>query len=510
MSVRRQWGLLILVVFLVQLWGHVVVHRPGGLILDDWTNLRSAQAFDSPSALLAQTLSHGTRPASVSTTWLAFRLLGIHLNVYFALSVAAQLLLLLLVMSIARQLGASLAATFLAGLFVAVLPTLSELYFWPTMILSTTSFALPLYLGSAAAWLAYSRNRKPIWLILSLATYALGVFSYEIGLFLPLVFVCAPRQGSFRKQMAKGLAFAPVLLLYAAWRLTNAFGLGHTSLPSHMQGGISLLGLLVNVKEFVQWWIGWQMGASVLNGWHGFTSLSAGTQGILFAGNLALAGLAGWTLLALTKETTTPRNKRSHLAAWGAFWLVASFLPLAISYSTSRLMYLPACGLAWLLAPLFLPRFRWALAVPLTLATAALLTVNQGTARQWQDSGHLQQRLFDHVRATRSEWQDKEIVLFDTQALTVPGSGEKALHPSPFGLPFYYGNAGFLRGFAPSAMLDLAGREGTWPLSLLDGEHWPVIREGQLIWHRRYDPTIINITPMNQVFRIDVATVTAP
>ena len=59
-------------------------------------------------------------------------------------------------------------------------------------------------------------------------------------------------------------------------------------------------------------------------------------------------------------------------------------------------------------------------------------------------------------------------------------------------------------------MLDLAGREGTRPLSLLDGEHWPVVREGQLIWHRRYDPTITNITPMNQVFQIDVATVTAP
>lgn len=506
MSQRRSWSLLALTIVLVQLWGHVASHRPGGLILDDWSNFYAAQAFASPGALLATTLSHGTRPASMSINWLAFRMLGDHVNAYFALSVVAQLVLLLLVVSIARQLGASLTATFLVGLFMALLPTVSELYFWPTMILSSTAFALPLYLGSAAAWLAFSRSQRPAWLALSLACYALGAFSYEIGLFLPLVFVCGLRQGSFWKRVVPCLAFAPVFLLYAAWRLTDAFGLGHTYLPPHMHGGVSVATLVWNLKEFVHWWVGRYMAASILNGWHGFIALPAATQAVLVAGNLAVTGLAGWTLLALAKESTEPRNDRRPLTAWGALWLVASFLPLAISYSTSRLMYLPACGLAWLLAAIIPPRFRLALAVPLMLATALMLTANQGTARQWQESGQRQQRLFDYVRATRPEWQDKEIVLFDTQGLMAPALTGSSVPRLQFPSPFFHGNAGFLRGFAPNAMLDLAGRDGAKPLSLLGAEHWPKVRNGQLIWHGRYDPATTNTTRLDQVFWIDVET----
>ena len=503
MSRRRQWSFLALVIVLAQLWGHAASHRPGGLILDDWSNYHAAKAFSSPSALLVQTLSHGTRPVSMTTTWLAFRFLGDHIQAYFALSVVAQMVLLLLVVAIARQLGASLAATFLAGLFIAVLPTVSELYFWPTMILSSTAFAMPLYLGSAATWLAYARTRRPAWLVLSLAGYALGVFSYEIGLFLPLAYVCTPCRDSFRKQAVRSLAFVPVLLLYAIWRLTDAFGHGHTYLPPHMRGGISLLELFWNAKEFVRWWIGHYMGTSILNGWRGFISLPAATQGILLAGNLVIAGLAGWVLLALS-QVDEPRNNRRSLAAWGTLWLIGSFLPLVISYSTSRLLYLPGCGVAWLLASLYLPRFRKALAAPLMLATALLLTANQGTARQWQESGRRQQRLYDYVCASRARWQDKEIVLFDTHSLSASGPTGKLVPRSQFHAPFYYGNAGYLRGFAPSAMLDLAGRHGSRPLSVLDAEHWAMVRDEELIWHGRYDLAITNVTPLNQVYIIDV------
>lgn len=506
MNRRRQWSLLALAIVLVQLWGHAAIHRPGGLILDDWSNLHAAKSFASTTTLLETTLSHATRPVSMSTTWLAFRFLGDHVNVYFALSLVAQLVLLLLVVVIARQLGVSLAATFLAGLFLAVLPTVSELYFWPTMILSSTAFALPLYLGSAAAWLAYSRTRKPVWLALSLAGYALGVFSYEIGIFLPLAYVCAPRQGTLRQQAAKCLAFAPVLLLYAIWRLTDAFGLGHTYLPPHMRGEFSIPELIWNAKQFAHWWFGRHMATSLLNGWHGFDSLPSGTQVVLALGNLAIAGFAGWTLLALAKAADEPRSDQRPLAAWGALWLVASFLPLAISYSTSRLLYLPACGWAWLLAALGLPRFRLVLAVPLMLATAGLLTANQGTARQWQESGQWQQRLFDQVRATQTLWQDKDIVLFDTHTLPASGPAGNLVPPSQFRFPFYHGNAGFMRGFAPSAMLDLAGRDGPKPLSLLDAEHWSSVRDGQLVWHGRYDPATTKTTPLDRVFRIDVTT----
>lgn len=505
MSLRRQWCLLVLVVVMAQLWGHAASHRPHGLILDDWSNFHSAQAYGTPAKLLTTTLTHATRPVGLSLAMLAFQGLEERVQAYFAISIVAQLVLLLLVMTIARQAGASLAATFLAGLFIAVLPTVSELYFWPTMILGATASTLPFYLGSAAAWLAYARTRKPVWLALSLAGYALGVFSYEIGIFLPLAYVCASGPESRRKRVAKILVLAPVLLLYAAWRLTDAFGYGHTYLPPHMRGGISFPELFWNAKEFVRWWIGRHMGTSILNGWQGFTALPPGTQGVLLAGNLAIAGLAGWMLRALSPDTETSRGDRGRLAAWGGLWLIGSFLPLAISYSTSRLLYLPGCGVAWLLAALYLPRFRKALAVPLMLATALLLTANQGTARQWQESGRRQQRLYEQVRATRAEWQDKEIVLFDTHSLSATGPTGKHVPRSQFRAPFYYGNAGFLRGFAPSAMLDLAGRHGPKPRSILDAEHWALIRDGQLIWHGRYDLTTTNQTPMSQVFWIDVS-----
>lgn len=509
MSHRRQWTLLALALVMIQLWGHVVNHRPSGLILDDWSNYQAAGTFASPAALLAQTLSHGTRPLSMSVNWLAFRFLGDHIQAYFALSIGAQLVLLLLVAAIARQLGASLAATFLAGLFVALLPTVSELYFWPTLILSGTALALPLYLGSAAAWLAYARTRKPAWLALSLASYGLGVFSYEIGVFLPLAYLCAPRRETWRQRVIPLSAFVPVLLGYAAWRLTDAFGFGETYLPPHMQGGLPLADLVWNLKEFARWWLGGHMGATILNGWYGFAALPAATQAVLVAGNLAVAGFAVRAWLLLARPTGESRSDRGRLAAWAVLWLVASCLPLALAYTAGRLMYLPACGLAWLLAALVPTRFYRLLAGPLALATAALLTVNQGTARQWQESGRRQQRLYEHVRASRPEWQDMEIVLFDTQGLHAPGPANRPPPPVQRGLPFCYGNACLLRGFAPDAMLKLAGRPGDRPRALLDAEHWPESHAGQLVWHGRYDRSVTHFTPLSQVFRIDVAAVTA-
>ena len=507
MSGPRPWILLALTVVGLQLWGHTATHSPRGLILDDWCNFLASQSYDSVSNLLDATLRHGTRPVSMTYTWLMYRFFEDHVQAYFALSILAHLLLVLLVGSITWQLVRNKTATFLVCGMLALLPTLSELIYWPTMILSASSLALPLYLGCATAFLAYIRLGSRKWLALSIACYGLGVFSYEIGIFLPLAFLAASPQDPFRTRLTRCLAFAPVLLLYAMWRLTGSFGLSETHLPPHMQAGFSISTLLWNIKDFARWWIGQHMGATLVNGLNGFVQLPLQTQRWLTTGNLLLSLLAGWTFLRLAREENIAPPPRRCLAFWGTFWLAASFAPLAISYCGSRLMYLPACGLAWILTSLYHPRLRPALVLPIGMVTFLLLTVNQGTARQWQESGELQRRLFAHVCRTRPQWQNKEIVLFDTRSLNATSTTGLLATPDPYAHSFHNGNAGILRGFAQIAMLELAGRPAPRPISLLDAEHWPEVRDGQLVWHGRFDPTSTNITPMEQVYGIDVSAV---
>jgi hypothetical protein len=432
---------------------------------------------------------------------LAFRWLGDRVRLYYAISLAAQILLILLVCFIARQLGATITGTFLAGMGMALWPTLSELYFWPTMILSATALALPLYIGSAAAWVVYVQGRRVRWLAASLVCYALGVFSYEIGLFLPLAYTCTPDSGSMRRNIGPAVAFLGVVLLYAVWRLTDAFGLGSTYLPPHMQGGPTLAGWIWSTKEFGRWWIGRYMAASVVNGWYGFAALPTARQLVLLAGNVSVAVMAAGALFHTRRTSAEAPGLSRPLAIWGFFWGLASFLPLALSYSAGRLMYLPACGLAWLAAATAHRCHQRALILSLMVATVALLCANQGTSRQWQESGQVQRRLFKHVVETRAQWRDKEIVLFETHTTPPPvPQGASA----PFALPFHYGNAAFLRGFTPLAMLDLAGRNGIRPRSILDAEHGPAVHDGQLVWHGRYDPDSTHTTPLNQVFVINV------
>lgn len=497
----------IVFVLLVMFWVRYLPHPISALVADDWPNLARASRYNDAGVAARLGLTDPHRPLSYALVDALFHLFGDRPAVYTILSLAANAALVIFVMALARELTGSPLASAVAGLFLAVVPNLVETTHWSTQIVNEVSSAAIWYVASGSFYVRFYQSEKPFWLAASVACYGVALFSYEAGLFLPAAYAAlCYRPYLSRPNILRLLPFAVVVAVYAAWRMTNAFGLNTSwHYPPHMQADISIGKAVWNAWQILHWWVGEHMLETICSGWAGFLQISVWTRRALLAGNVVLAVAVYRWLVKLSEEEpfTVPSYKPPRFAAW---WFGASCVPMLMSYTASRLMLLPAVGLA-LGSGIAASRARsksWMVLASLVVFLSAISL--QGTTEQYRQVDEFNRRLFAHLRENRSKWENQLAVIFDTtgirerQARRLMGlAGE---HERTWA---FYGNAPLFRGFVPRGMMELiVGSSQLYPMIVHDvenglsryGDHW--------IWHARYDPSRRYYAPTGSVFYVDL------
>ena len=501
----------VLFVLVLQFWSRYLPSPWAVLVVDDWSNLAASVSLDSIMDCFWSGLRDPNRPLSSIAGTLAFRFFGFNAACWTLVSLIAKSLLVFAAMKMVMELSGRRRMAVLAGGMLALLPNLTETYHWSTQVLNEVFCALVPYALSGWMWVAYLRRGGTWRLLVSVLTYGAGIFSYEAGILLPAAYLTLI---PWRRQPWKGVLrmvpFAMACLFYLAWRKTQAFGLIQTwQYPAHMQGGLSLRGLVINTWHLMHWWVGDYLFSSMLTGFQYFSAIPLWTKRFLFAGNWAIAFLMGWAAYRCPKDPVpdcrAERFTGRQLVLFGLVWTGAAWVISLVSYPVARLNVLPAMGISLLFALLLgrWPSRAWAclLVVPVVLGLAA----NQGTAECYRQAGGMNRAIYGHLQKNSAEWQTKQVILFDTRGLRerqTPG----LLRPVNEDQAFWAncGNAPMARGFTFSGMVRLiAGTKGPAPRIVHDIEHGAKIRGDQLIWHERYDSSRPRTNAMADVFVVD-------
>jgi len=475
--------------------------------LDDWSIAERAKSVSSPADAWQLMLSESNRPLGIFALMAVFSAFGDHLLAYSLLSILTNSIFLLSIIGLTWLLLRNLGAVLIAGSLFCVLPNLTESFHWPTMLCYGPGFAA--FPVSALLWVRYAQRGGRWNLLGSVLAYAVGLGTYELGIALPAVFfLYGLWRRSCRWVLMALIPFAGVLALYLTWRLTAGFGHAQGVFFVSRTPSFSLYGIFFNFREIVGWWLGGGMMDSFRNGINGFAQMDLWPRRWLFVGNVAAVSVLALFLRRVWKAPDPASSSdRTWIAAvvFGLAWAAATHVLSLVSWTGGRLNYVPAVGVVVAVAAI-LSRFRSSAVIPAwSLLVFVLLFSVQGTAHQWRQSGQFSRNLYQYLERNQAEWAGKEMIWMDTRSmrsrrmedLLSPLSGNQRVWA-------HYGNAGLLRGFAPSAMVRLiAPEESGRPQVLLDVE-CGVRQEGDtLVWHERYDPSRPHEMPMADVYRVD-------
>lgn len=513
-AIHLGWA-TILFVLLLQFWSRYLPSPLAVFVADDWANWARSSFYPSHVQAALTGLQDPNRPLSMMAVGVMYRLLGDHAIYWTVISLIANSLLLLLVMKIAVELTGRRLITALTGVIFALLPNLTETYHWSTQVLNEVACALVPYALSAWLWVAYLRRGGAWRLALSALSFGVALFSYEAGMFLPAAYlVLLPWRKAPAKSILSVIPIGAVGLFYLTWRTTNSFGLNYSwHYPPHMEGHLSLTGIIFNAWQLFHWWAGDNLFGAIRNGFDSFATIPLWTRRFLFVANAVVVTLIGWRLrkLATATEQTGEAKPFTALQVYGfaLIWAGMAMAMSLVSYTAGRLNVLPAIGISLLLALIFNALSIRKLTPVLILPAFLAIVANQGTAESFRQSGELQQHLFTEIKATQPDWQDKEILLIDTRAL------RQRLTPGllkPVGTAdttwATYGNALLIRGFVLNGMVKLTtGQKDTDITVLHDVEYGARIEGNHLLWHDRYNPSRPRTNSLDEVFIVDTLAV---
>ena len=489
---------------------HFVVLPGTVMVADDWANLARASRHASAADAIAAGLQDPHRPVSMAAIEWVYFAFGSNTRFFSFVTVMFNMALACIVVLISLELLPSRAAAWWSGAVFACVPILIETFHWSTQAVNEIACGLVFYFLSAYLWLRHLRGGGPGVLIASAVAYGIGLFAYEAGIFAPaaLAVLLLPRLRASKAELLRLLPFAVIFGLYMAWRTTNAFGMNHLwTYPSHMQPHVTLSSLLYKAAVVVNAWVGGGFWQAVRLGMDGFSSIPLRLHYGLVVLNVAIAAafLVAAGVLRRKDEEQSGQSPVARGCLFALAWFACTAAPCLVSYYAPRLMVLPALGAAILAGRILAgldPRFvSGAALVVMPLCLAA----NQGTSWQWRESGIVHQRIYDHLRGTSDDWKDKEVLFFDTSSLrqrSTKGLLQRdTWHESAWA---WHGNALLLRGFALSGMIQhIVGKPELEQSVVLDTECGGNLRESDLVWYPRYDPTGTRTTALNRVFVVD-------
>lgn len=507
---KFKYPLIYIFLFAVLFTGHYLLSPNTDFTGDDWPYLQKS-ANISGAEIVKNGLYDIYRPFNLIANMLFFRYAGDFLILYSIVAILAHAILLLLLLLLIRHFFANPAAVWVGGVFYVLNPNIFESFHWRNHCILL--YVPILFLLSFVLWLSWCNRGGVGRYITSLLLFFFGVFSYEYGVpFSALYIVVAMLYFKQKKTLAAGFGYVGIAVFYVVWRFSFGFGLGKPLLTGGEyfgSGEFAVIGVVQNIRTIISWWCGGKMGQSFLGGFNGFAVLLPKTQFLLVLISLLLL----WWGYALWKRCSILEDDQFISPPWkvmvlGAFWVVLAYSPHLIFPASARHNLFPAFGMALLVAACYQ---QWGHArhwMPAVLMLAFVcLIANMGNTITCRDTGVFSRNLYNYVIENRANWEDKAIVVFDTQTLRDRQTrGILTPRNSDASTWATYENALLLRGFVPSAMLKLAAPDSKTQ-AILDTEYGVQFMGDQIEWHARYNPAHPYTTPLSDVFVVDCLSV---
>ena len=506
---------LILLLLLVQLWSRYVPNPWAAFVADDWANWARSSFYTSHLEAILTGLQDPNRPLSMAAVESLFRIFHNRSICWTLVSVVGNSFMLFALSRMAWGLTGRKAVVLIAGISFALFPNLTETYHWSTQVLNEVTCALMFYAFSGWMWVDYARRGGAWRLALSSVGYFIALFSYEAGLLIPAAYLALlPWKKEPLKSVFRLVPFGVIALLYAAWRVSNSFGLNHSwHYPPHMEAGISLGGIGWNIRQLLGWWAGGNQLESMLSGITSFSTLPDWTRRGLMMGNVVVVtALGGWIKRECKRDaTTSPAFTTGQVVLFGLIWTGAAMAIPALSYTASRLNVLPALGVSLLLALLFirLPLRYWAL--PLFVPAILALMSNQGTTESYRQVGLANNKLYEHILYTVDEWRDMDAIYLDTSAVRQRLTPDLISATSDDQYTWaVYRNAPLWRGFLTRGMVQMALGELNPKIDVLHDVENGIHTSGEMFyWHDRYDSSRPHSNLLARVYRVDAGLVSS-
>ncbi len=357
-------GIAVLLTLALNLWAHFLPFERASVSADDIDSLLVQPSWGYVRSQLASY----RRPLEVSYTlldWLA----GENQGLWVFLPYLTSSLLAVAVLLLFRELLGNPAMAWPCAALFVLLPNKQELYHH--LVYAHINAVYTVITMSLVSFIAYLRGANRLLLWASLGCYALSIFWYELGFFLPFVLLTAACLHPRRRLASCFLFFIPALL-YLLWRTGILRGGG----PMEALRPINFWGdLFVTVPNL---FFGRQMIKSIVYGLARFPAIELPWLVVLAAGNLLIL----WGFFRWLRSRPIPAVSLrlfALLAAMGIFFILPSILSPGII--SSRHTALSSIGLAVLPVALarLLPRERWR-APSLTALLGIGLIISQGTA----------------------------------------------------------------------------------------------------------------------------------
>lgn len=493
------------VLFACLAWGHYGLTPVSDFVGDDWAFLSYGMGRQGASIAL-ETIRDYYRPLNMLASRMSFYWLGDRPWAFSVLRVLLHGGVLAVFLCLAWRLFHSRRALWTAGAVYAFTPILYDEFHWGNhIVLLYYPMAM---LGAVLLWLQWIESGRKAWKVgLSFACYLVALASYENCVPLCLVFPLVGVLYGDGKRWRWSIVHVGLAMLWCVYRFTHGFGGGIPAIDAGYYaggGGVGVVALLQNTRTILSWWVGGQLGQSFLGGFNVWAELLPKWQFAFAAVSLALL-LSAWGAArgALSGHLCpVDKNRVKKNLAFGLAWMALAYSPHLLFPACSRHNLLPVFGAGIAIAALLdltqakIPAWAW------IGAGFLCMLANAGNGLAWRDAGEFSRRLYQSLAATKSEWADKRIVVFDTCGLRERQTrGILKTRDDRQETWACHENSILLRGFVVSGMLKLCGAKDT--KGLLDVEYGTEIRGDVLYWHERYNPDVPHQTPMDEVHVVD-------
>jgi hypothetical protein len=294
----------------------------------------------------------------------------------------------------------------LAALMYCVLFNKDEFYPWA---LFCFGFSFIVYLISFYTYLYKNRNG---YLAISLITYAIGLFTYEIGVALPVIFFFY--DFLLKKDFKKSFFYAIPLAFCLIVRKTQWFGYGHV-FGDHGFGNWGITSLISHSVEFlgVSGFMIFRQILYAIKGWE--------TIGILL---IVIIVIIVMFLYLLSRKMEIPNTPRKYNYTLGLFILVviAAFIfpyilqggVLSGGVATRSFIFIDI-GIALFLTSLviLLSRFSYIKIIILILIGLSMLLC-QGLYMNWVVSGTIQEDVYTYIDNHTDQISEYDLIYFNT------------------------------------------------------------------------------------------------
>lgn len=434
---------------LLNIFAHFLPFERSGFAPDDYAFLWHAKGM-SMKEIVLEAPKYTNRPMLYLFGFMLEKAVNLNTAAGLALVFLSSTLLAFAVFLILREF---LENQFLAGLgtcFYLLLP--NKLDMFHTLAYVTLNVVCLIYVLSLLLFIYFVKSNKKTFLFLSLLLYAVAVFWYELGFFLPVVLLVYCFIYRREKISAVFLFFAPAVF-YVIFRMTGAFGLvGSEAIGVR---GISLANIFHNIFVMLpNHYFGRYMARAALYGIYRFPAMEMPWPALFAAADTVLLVLFSKWLSRMQLPKVNP--KAVFLAAvMFILFLVPNFFYLIEGRHTA----LSSIGFAIIcIAALnILGRFWRYFTV---VVFALFLVISQGTSWNQVVACRLNNAVFEYLVEHKNDIRASERVLIDQRSFAdnIPYTwGEKMGNT----LDCYWG----MQAFAPwglSTMVPLAvGQEKT-------------------------------------------------